>query len=285
MARWTIRLLGPPQLVLRGRRNVRVPLSPACWSVIGYLIAHDGNEVPRRNVAASIWPDQDEDSAKHCLATTIWRFKEAIKGHGLPIRISAGSLSLIRPLWTDHAAFERRASRLQWGESGPPLARLRRAARLYRGPFLEGHDFEWLQLERERLHCRYLDTLYELANAEVAAGNWAAVISVARRLCQLEPLREDCHRLLMDAYARSGNRASALAQYCVCATTLERELAVEPSDETRALARRIAGRAVTNGANAPLGARLDELKAALVASDGAIQATLRLIDTIEHKAA
>ena len=73
--------------------------------------------VPRRNVAASIWPDQDEDSAKHCLATTIWRFKEALKGHGLPIRIRAGSLSLVRPLWTDHAAFERRASRLQWGES------------------------------------------------------------------------------------------------------------------------------------------------------------------------
>jgi len=58
---------------------------------------------------------------------------------------------------------------------------------------------------------------------------------MGRRLNQEEPLREDVHRLLMLAYAHSGNRAKAVAQYRQCEHILDKELGVAPMPETQEL--------------------------------------------------
>src|SRR5690606_12515409 len=57
---------------------------------------------------------------------------------------------------------------------------------------------------------------------------------------QLEPFREEAHRLLMRLLAESGQRSAALAQYEVCVRILDEELGVEPDDETVALYEQIA---------------------------------------------
>src|SRR5262249_19264979 len=57
----------------------------------------------------------------------------------------------------------------------------------------------------------------------------------AERLVARDPLREESHRLLMRLCQASGDRARAVRAYHVCATTLERELGIDPAPETRAV--------------------------------------------------
>ena len=60
-------------------------------------------------------------------------------------------------------------------------------------------------------------------------------LALARRWLELDPLHEPAHRALIRLYARSGDRAAALAQYRECVRTLSRELGVPPLAETTRL--------------------------------------------------
>ena len=64
---------------------------------------------------------------------------------------------------------------------------------------------------------------------------WPEAIRCAERLVARDPLREESHRLLIRLCQASGDRARAVRAYHVCATTLERELGVDPAPETRAV--------------------------------------------------
>lgn len=243
MSRWAFSLLGSASLVRSGHGTVNVPAS--CWPVIGLLLTCPGHRASRGIVAGTLWPEQNEEAARHCLATTLWRFKGTLGKSSGPISSMGDSLSLDDGIWADVLAFRKRTQGIE-STSHVALAttrqRLRVALRLYRGDYLYGYEAEWLALERERLRCLYLDTLYALARAETAANDWASVVTIARLLCAAEPLREDAHRMLMEGYARSGNRALALKQFRLCADVLQRELQVDPMPETVELERKLAGR-------------------------------------------
>ena len=71
----------------------------------------------------------------------------------------------------------------------------------------------------------------------VAPGN--AGIAQDATIVALDPLDEGAQRLLIAAHARAGNRARALRQYLACRKQLVDALGLEPSEETRALHRRV----------------------------------------------
>src|SRR5262249_32187600 len=64
-------------------------------------------------------------------------------------------------------------------------------------------------------------------------------IVTAQRLLQLDPAREETHRLLMRLYAAAGQRAQALRQYEHCRDILERDLQAKPDTETERLHRQL----------------------------------------------
>ena len=66
-------------------------------------------------------------------------------------------------------------------------------------------------------------------------GAYGNALSHARRWLQLDPLREEAHRQLMQLYAWTGQRTAALQQYRECVRILEEELDVSPLAETVAL--------------------------------------------------
>src|SRR5262249_2226939 len=119
--------------------------------------------------------------------------------------------------------------------------KLDEAAGLYRGPLLDGHGVrdgafeDWILVERTRLHDLAVAALDRFA----ASQSGAAAIAPAQRLLQLDPSREETHRLLMRLYASVGQRAQALRQYQHCRDTLQRELQAEPDAETERLFRQI----------------------------------------------
>ena len=113
---------------------------------------------------------------------------------------------------------------------------------LWRGPLLDGlrlsdaPDFElWLAAERNRLGQLYLAGLNHLLTRYRQAGDWRAIIPVAQRALAFDHAQEPIAAVLMEAYARLGQRSDALRQYDTLRTILKQELAAAPLPATQAL--------------------------------------------------
>lgn len=219
-----VSLLGGVDLRLGDLRIA--PLDSArAESLLAYLLLHRDAPQQRQHLAFTLWPDSSESQARTNLRHVLHNLRRALPDLDRFIDVGPRTLSWRSEasLWLDVDAFE------QAVEQG----RLEDAVELYAGGLLEGNYDEWLLVERERLGDLYADALERLAQRLEQQGRLSDAIAHAERLLRHDPLREDTYRRLMRLHDARGDRARALRTYHACATTLVRELGVEPSPETR----------------------------------------------------
>jgi DNA-binding SARP family transcriptional activator len=245
MSGWRVQALG--DFTVRRVGDGLVPIAGSCQPLIGYLLTHRHRRVSRVELAEALWADHDGTRARRCLSTALWRLKKST-GSRPSLLVYQGedevSVNWQAPAWVDSVAMELRVQPLLRVKpemlTHNDVIRLARGVRLYRGDYLKGIDDEWAGLERQRLRNLYCDGLYHLTLAHAAAFDWICVLKWGCRLSREEPLREDVHRLLMRAYAHTGNRAKAIAQYRECRCALRDDLGIEPMVETQELFRQLA---------------------------------------------
>jgi DNA-binding SARP family transcriptional activator len=280
-----ISLLGPFR-VARDGNPATAFATDAARALLAYLAMHAGLPCRREALAGLLWPDQPEATARHALAQTLSRVRQALgEGSRVDTQIHPNRVDTqVQPHWVDTqvhpylivsrealqfnpqadcwldvAAF---AQAIEACKRHPHrhletcrscMTRLREAAELYRGELMSGFSLpsvpfeQWLLAERERLHVEALDALRALAAYHERRGEHEHVLRYARRQLELEPWHEGAHRQCMRALALSGQRAAALAQYEACRRVLAEELDAEPEVETTALYERIRDAADLSG--------------------------------------
>jgi DNA-binding SARP family transcriptional activator len=279
MPRWRISILGAETVHSTSGREIKVP--PNVWALLAFLLASPYRTASRAQIAAALWPELDDNGARHCLASALWRTKEAFKPDKAPIIVEDERvrLELKSKVWVDAVAFDRRVrtvvekARQDHDNFNSPA--VHRAVDSYRGDFAPTIDADWVLIERERLRALHLDALFLLASSYGRACNWPATITLARRLCAAEPLREDAQRLLMVALAKTGNRGLALKQYEHCRAVLEKELNVQPMPETSELYRQLA---LTADPEAAAPAEPPKMRSALLAAKQRVTDVLQILD-------
>lgn len=144
--------------------------------------------------------------------------------------------------WCDVVAFQQA---LQQGN-------LAAAVDLYRDDFLAGFGLrdslpfdDWQLQQQESLRRELAQALAQLA--QTTTGETA--VAHARRWRQMDPLREEAHRVLMRLLAENGRYADALLQYRECVRILDEELGVPPLPETTDLYHAIQNDRVTSRQN------------------------------------
>ncbi len=221
-------------------------------ALVAYLACNSGRPMARDVVASLLWPEVDERTALHNLRQALYSLRQTFQAAGLveggPLRTShrAVAFELGAQTWVDVQAFAEASRRgLLEGGGGDPN-QLAKAAQLYRGDFLAGFYLrdspsfeEWLSEERARLQEEAMTSLRRLVRLHLEAGRYPLSMQYIRQLLRIDPYSEEEHRDLMQVYALSGRRSRALAHYQELSRQLERELGVEPAEETRALAQRI----------------------------------------------
>jgi len=224
---------GPP-LRLRTRKS---------QALLAYLALPAGQPHSRDKLAALLWGDRSQPQARGRFRETLFVLRRALARVDPPCLALTGETLALNAdsVDVDAGAFERL---VRAGD----LDSLARAAALYRGDFLEGLAFrgtlfeDWLMAERERLRELALESLARLVAQQREAGAAEDAVHTALRLVALDPLQEPVHRSLMRLYTELGRRASALQQYQLCVGTLQRELGIEPEEETRQLYQKILSR-------------------------------------------
>jgi DNA-binding SARP family transcriptional activator/ABC-type cobalamin/Fe3+-siderophores transport system ATPase subunit len=235
MARLILTLLGGFRARLDPVAPLALPTRKA-QALLAYLALPPGSAHPRDKLASLLWGSTLETTARTSLRQTLYALRKSLRdADPQPLAVDGETVALdSNAVTVDVREFELRAA-----EATPSA--LAEAAALYQGDFLEGlavqeQPFEdWLLGHRERLREVSLKALARLLAHQRAAGSTDSAVQTALRLVALDPLQEPVHRALMQLYAETGRRGSALRQYQVCVATLQQELRTEPEAETKAL--------------------------------------------------
>jgi len=192
----------------------------------------------RRDTLLGIfWPDAKQERARASLRQALYSLRQSLGADAVETRGEDEVRLNPAVVWSDVAAFR---TALAKGEAEAGLE-------LYRGDILEGFflsevpDFErWLDRTRRNFQQEATQAAWHLAETAQVRGNAGGVGHWARRALALAPFDESLLQKGMVLLAESGDRAGAIQAQVSFAALLEKELGLEPTEETLALAERIA---------------------------------------------
>ena len=225
---------------LRVAEQSAVALPRKAQALLAYLVVQDVQTAAREAVADLLWTDRGAEQARHSLRQTLLTIRHGlgIAGDGA-VHSHGGMLSIVSGL------IELDTDRLAHLLPSTSWADLIEVTKLYIGPLLDGFppvsaNFdEWLMRKREQLADGVLRAMERLANSWAISGEVHEAVLVTERMFALDPLREDVHRRVMEAYVRAGRRSDAVRHYDECVMLLRRELDVAPAIETKMMFERI----------------------------------------------
>lgn len=234
------RMLGTFELRVDG---VGVPAAPGHrgYAVLRYLLARAGRAASRDEILEEFWPDVDVAVARNRLQVAVSGVRRALRDiTPAPVVEYRDGGYRIAPgvaVQTDVDSFE------QWlvagataeadGRVHDALSAYRMAIGLWRGDYASDTPFEqWSMLPREHLRLRYVDALDRMSRLQLDAGQIDGCIATAHRMLDVDPSREDAHRLLMRCYAGQGRGHLALQQFDLCVRALRATVDAEPSADT-----------------------------------------------------
>lgn len=226
-------LLGVPHFARRG--EVISLTNAKAKALLAYLAL---KQLPqsREHIAYLLWAESSDDAARKNLRNVLWAIRNAFGDEIFAVDDDEQQLSLGSDVWVDALAFDAisdiRQATTYW----------RQTIKLYRGTLLEelylrdAPEFErWLTIERERLETAYFEGIKILLNVYQTERQWETLIDLARDALRYNPLQEEIHRALMEAYGRLGKRVQAIQQYETLRHILQNELDIQPLEETRTL--------------------------------------------------
>lgn len=216
----------------RGNRQVRLP-TRKLESLLAYLVVHPGPQ-SREKLAALCWGEFSDAQARASLRNAIALLRKHL-GH----RILLADRNLVQlnpnyPLWVDALDFQAQAKQFLSAPSpNPNTVNLD----LYAGDFLIELYDDWVLAERERITALYVETLLRLTQLMRAQSEYELALKYAQQVLACDAANEHAHQHLIFCYVALGDRSAALRQYEACRRSLQDELAVEPSPETKMLHR------------------------------------------------
>lgn len=232
------RLFGQFDLRVDGK-PVTIP-SRAGQSLFAFLILTAGTSHRREKLAGTFWSETSDENARRNLRQELWRIRKAIstQSPSSPQYLVADDITVAfnpqAEYWLDTEQLK--PSPHHDDSAGDLMSQLS----LYRGELLPGFYDDWVVLEREHLHARFEQQMQKLVERLIQEEHWNAVVEWSERWIALGQSPEPAYRALMLAYSVRGNMSQVAGIYKRCTVALEKELGVEPSEQTRQMYQQLA---------------------------------------------
>lgn len=238
----SVNLLGTASFSADGTM-VKSDLGPAGRLLACYLFEFNGRVHRRERLADLFWQDTDPDRARSALNTAIWRIRKILDAGGDGAArhlVTIGNEVILEAsdrFQVDTHELEAACKRTLKREtlSAAEFAGISSAVDRYAGPFLEGHDDDWVLQERERLHCLFIRSTFELMRLAANRRHYERALDFGRRILAVDPLRESMQQDLMLLLVLNGQRVEAIRTYQRLVERLRAELDIEPMPETARL--------------------------------------------------
>ncbi len=218
-------------------------------ALIVALLIHRNRMVHREVLCSMLWPDHAEAATRSQLRKTLWRIRSGLLLPGPEplspvIRIAEHQVGLDASqidadCWRFADALASVELKGDADLDDEDAEELLVASSLNGDTFAAGIFDEWCLLEQEAMSQARLAVLERLVGYHRANEHWIQAIHWAQQALALDPVREHLHLAVMTCCYSTGDRASAIRQYSLCAETLDRELGIAPSPELRDLFHRL----------------------------------------------
>ena len=247
----TINLLGPVEIY----RDRAKPFAPDAWitkrarEILCFIVSRAHRRAAKDVIKDMFWAESDAGVIEKNFHPTISHIRKALNSHQ-PLKqnflLYRDGDYMLNPEFTytiDSEEFDRLIREGERGERARsktdfvPL--YERAVALYRGEFMSGVYDNWTSELRTYYREQYLRILKALADSAAADENWTRTLDLTHKILQEDPFQEEVHCLAMRGHAALGNRNAVNEQYENLRRLLRKELAIEPSAETRRIVREL----------------------------------------------
>lgn len=208
--------------------------------VITVLALTKGHSCSRARLIDLLWSDRCPDQGRSSLRHALWSLKKKLNNDSpCLLQIDRRRVSLD----VDACSLDTRGFLAL--TASDRQQDLERAASIYRGDLLEDviiNDREWeawLGIERNRLQMSYAACLQRLSKHYLASRDVKKLIAAGQQLIAHNPLWEEGHRTLMEAYSLGHQKSLALKQYQRYREMIHRELDSHPEPSIQQLYERI----------------------------------------------
>jgi DNA-binding SARP family transcriptional activator len=206
-------------------------------ALLAVLAVTGDRGISREKLLALLWPEADEERARHSLTQALYSARRAL---GVDDLFVVGADVRLNP--------ERLRSDVQDLEDALDAGDLDRAVALYETPFADGFFFpgsaefeQWSSVHRARLEDRIAVALEQLAQRADEADHPREALEWRKRLAAIRPLDASTAVALMTTLAHAGDRAGALQHARLHETLLREQLGLEPDPVVASLAERLRG--------------------------------------------
>ena len=204
-------------------------LGPRRLALLAILAATGARGITREKLLGILWPEKDEEQARHTLSQTLYLLKREA---GAACVSGSAQLRLDASVASDVARFNEALA----------AGQLARAAELQAGPFLDGFyiagapEFEaWVEETRARLQAALRKSLETLARTATESNSSGEAAGWWQRLLELDPFNATYAAGQIRALRESGDSARALGVARAYEARVRQELDAEPDPVIAAL--------------------------------------------------
>lgn len=199
-----------------------------------FFFALDRPVITRSEICEAFWPKLDTDQAVNVFHVTKRRLHKALN---MDVLVHEDGYYKVNPrLGVQYDAVDFVAQLMEGRDENNPnrMEAWQRAIELYRGPFLQGHNDEWILSRRQDFQAGYLEALTAMAKQRQEDGRPEHALGLFQRALAENSEHEGLHRETMRLYTSLGRRSEAAAHYLKLVDDLKRQ-GRKPEPETVAL--------------------------------------------------
>lgn len=204
-----------------------------------FILLHpDG--VTKEEIGTAFWPDSTIDTLRVRFKNSIYRLRHALGSESISFIDEYYRFNRILDYDYDVESFSQELVFAQnASEVNEKINHLRQAISHYRGAYLPSIDYEWALIQREQYHRMFLTAVTELIGLLLKTQQYQSVLHYTDRAIAEDPSCEEAYRSAMMAYAELGDRPAISRTYEKCRTSLQKELDLEPANQTSELYRQL----------------------------------------------
>ncbi len=204
-----------------------------------FILLHpDG--VTKEEIGEAFWPDSTIDTLRVRFKNSIYRLRHALGSESISFIDEYYRFNRILDYDYDVESFTQELVNAQNTTSDEDrINHLRQAIVHYRGAYLPSIDYDWAIIQREQYHRNFLTAITELIDLLLKTQQYQAVLHYVDRAIAEDPSYEEAYRSAMIAYSALGDRPAISRTYEKCRVNLQKELDLEPANQTNELYQRL----------------------------------------------
>ncbi|MGO4548580.1 response regulator [Paenibacillus sp. 2TAB23] len=202
--------------------------------LFAYLLHLNGAWVAKDRLIETLWREQDHEKAITYLHHSVSRIRWLLREWGVSFTVQYEDDSYrlaTSGVRTDVDEFEQALSKLPY-ISRDNWSHYEHAASLYRGDYLEDHNYDWAETKRINLQLRNFQLVCSMARHEMQEMLERSAIQRLLSAQASFPYSDELCRLLMTGYAKLEDRLALKECYKAFELALFNELGVIPERQT-----------------------------------------------------